>query len=155
MNRITFSLLILGLSLVATVLCWTAEPQPTASDNDAAQLKAEQAERVKVLTQLVDVLASEYKLRTVGFAQVSAAAKELCDALLDSTDEPEKRVALLTKQLDKANDFLKTTQTRYDAGTVAPKDLFRAKSLYLDVDIKLLRERSGKRPLTRNPTSRE
>ena len=154
MNRIALPLLMLGLAL-APVLCWAAESKPQTSDNYAAQLKAAQDERVTVLTQLVEALTAQSRTGAAEVAQVFAAENELCKALLDSTDEPEKRIALLTKQLDKANDFLKTTQTRYDAGTVAPKDLFRAKSLYLDVDIKLLRERSGKRPLTRNPTSRE
>ena len=110
MNCIVLSLLTLALSL-APVFCWAAEPnagqapaaavetQPQASDDVTTQLKAAQDERIKVLTQLVEGLMSQYKAGTADFVQVSSAQDELCDAQLDSTDEPEKRVAVLTTQL--------------------------------------------------------
>ena len=143
MNRIVFLLLIVGVSL-ASVLCWAAEPPPKDSDNDAVQLKTAQNDRIEVLTQLVKELTAQYRVGTVDFAQVSSAEIELCDAMLDSTDEPAKRVALLTKQLDKANDAAKIAQARHDAGTVTHSDVLRAKSLCLDIKIRLLRERSRK-----------
>ena len=142
MNRITFPMLALG---VAPVFCWAAEPQPKASDDSAAQLKAAQDERIKLLTQNVEILTEQYKIAAVDFPQVFSAECDLWNAQLDSTDEPEKRIALLTKQLDRANDFVKLTQGRFDAGTLGNVDLNRTKSLYLNVKIKLLRERSKMR----------
>jgi hypothetical protein len=121
-----------------------AAPQPTAGD-DASELKATQEERIKVLTELVDGLTSQYKSGTVEFGQVVAAENELCNALLDATDDPDKRIALLTKQLDRAGESLKVTQARHDAGTVTFVDVARAKSQYLELKIKLLRERSRKK----------
>ena len=106
MNRFVLPLLTLGLSL-APVLCWAGEPPSKEIDHDAAQLKAAQNERIKVLTQLVEVLTEQYRVGTADFPQLFSAENELCNAQLDSTDEPAKRVALLTKQLDKANDFVK------------------------------------------------
>jgi hypothetical protein len=167
MNRITFPMLMLGLSLAPIVGCETkpsanqspasaAEPQSKASHNDAAQLKAAQDERIKVLTQIVETVAEQQKTGTVDVVdQLFSAESELCDALLDSTNEPEKRVALLTKQLDKANDFVKVLQARGEAGKVLLQDVLRAKSQYLGVKIKLLRERSKKRPPTPNPTGKQ
>jgi hypothetical protein len=144
MNRITISILTLGFSL-APVLCWAAESKPQTSDNYAAQLKAAQDERVTVLTQLVEALTAQSRTGAAEVAQVFAAENELCKALLDSTDEPEKRIALLTKQLDKMNRLVQMTQALVKAGIVSQADLLRAKSLYLDVKIKLLRERNANR----------
>ena len=171
MNRITFPMLMLGLSL-APVLCGAAEPLfpppvpppgitpqpgspvaaadllPKSRDNDAALLKAAQDERIKVLTELVEMMAEQQKSGTVDVVdQLFSTESELCNALLDSTNEPEKRIALLTKQLDKANDFVKILQAKKEAGTVSPQDVLRAKSQYLGFKIKLLRERSWERPL--------
>ena len=90
MNRIV--LLTLAFSL-APVLCWSAEPnadqapaaaiepQSKAGDDDNAQLKAAQAERITVLTQLVDVLTGEYRVSTVNFNQLFSAENELCNAM--------------------------------------------------------------------------
>jgi len=126
---------------------------PSASGIDA-QLKTAQDERVKVLTQLVEALTSQGKLGIVNADQVFSAETDLCNALLDSSDEPEKRVALLTKQLDKANGLLEMIQGQVKAGIVGEADGLRAKSLYLNAKIKLLREGSSKRPLTTTPTAK-
>jgi len=153
MSRIASLLLLLALS-IAPVLCLTAEPQPTTNDDVAAQLKSALDERVKVLSQLVELLTGYYKLGAVDIAQVATAENDFCNALLDSTDEPEKRIALLTKQLDKVSDILKITQGRRQTGQVDVAVLYRAKSLYLDVTIKLLRERGKDRPPTPNATGK-
>ncbi|MGA2256137.1 MAG: TolC family protein [Thermoguttaceae bacterium] len=127
---------------------------PPATGINAAQLKAIQDERIKLLTQVVEILTSQYKVATVDYPQVASAESDLCNALLDSTDEPEKRVALLTKQLDKANEVVKLMQGRFDAGTVSEVDVDRAKVLCLDIKTKLLRERSKERPMTITPTTK-
>jgi len=158
MTRRTTTTAITGLLIVLAIAvpAAAAEPQPNkASDDIPAQIKAAQDERIAVLTRLVEVLTGQYKTGTVDAAQVFSAENELCNAMLDSSDEPEKRVALLTKHLDKANDFLKSTQARVDSGTASVADAFRAKSLYLDIKIKLLRERSRKRPPATIPTEKQ
>jgi hypothetical protein len=134
-----------GFLIVLAINASAAEPQPQPSGNDAAALKALQEERIKVLTQLVEVLTGEYRVSTVDFNQLFSAENELCNALLDSTDEPAKRVAVLTKQVEQANDILKTTQARFEAGTASRADILRAKSLCLGVKIKLLKEQSKTR----------
>ena len=141
--------------LAVTIQAVAAEPRPTASGDDTAQLKTLLDERVKVLTQLVEVLTSHYKLGFIGLPQLLSAENELCNALLDSTDDPEKRVALLTKQLDNANNIRGITQGRRQAGQVDVADVYRAESLYLDIKIKLLRERNRKRPTTPDSTGKQ
>ena len=127
-------------------------PSPTSGTD--TQLKTAQDERVKLLTQVVEILTSQYKVATVDYSQVASAESDLCNAQLDSTDEPEKRIALLTKQLERANDCVKLMQGRFDAGSVTDLDLSRAKVLCLDVKIKLLREGGSKRPSTPTATAK-
>ena len=155
MTRRTTTTAMAGFLIFLAVTAFAAEPQPKTSDNDATALKALQEERIKVLTQLVEVLTGEYRVSTVGFNQLFSAENELCNALLDSTDEPAKRVALLTKQVEQANDILKTMQARFEAGTVSRADILRAKSLCLGVRIKLLKERGKTIPPMPNTTGKQ
>ncbi len=133
-------------SLLLLIPATAAERQSKASNDDAAQLKAALDERIKVLTHLVDVVTSQYQAGVVDSTQLFSAANALCRAQLDATDDPEKRIALLTKQVNKASDILKLVQARHDAGTVTDADVLRAKSLCLGLKIKLLRERKRKSP---------
>jgi hypothetical protein len=166
MNRILLTLAL----LLAPVLCFAAEPSwpplppleaptpevptpitdllPKARDNDAALLKAAQDDRIKELGTFVEILIAQYRVGTVDFNQLASAQNELSNALLDSTDQPEKRVALLEEQLVMANDILKIVQARVKAGTVTQADVCHAKAIFLDVKIKLLRERNRKMPST-------
>ena len=132
-----------------------AEPQPKASDEDSAQLKSLRAERIKVLAQLVEVLTGEYRVSTADFNQLFSAENELCNALLDSTDEPEKRVALLTKQVEQANDFLKTTQARFEAGTVSRSGYSSGPSRYVSVSKSSCCENVAGRARRQRPIVRE
>ncbi|MGO9113444.1 MAG: hypothetical protein ACLP9L_29790 [Thermoguttaceae bacterium] len=133
----------------------TAPPAAGSAPSIDDQLKAAQDERVTLLSQIVEILTSQYKVGSADIAQVAAAENELCNALLDSTDEPERRTDLLAKQFDKANDFAKLMKVRFDAAGVSAVDLDRAKLLCLDVRIRLLREGIRKRPLTIIPAAKQ
>jgi outer membrane protein TolC len=132
--------------LAALVPAAAAEPAPKAGENDAAQLKALQEERIKVLDLLVQITLGQYRTGTADFNQLSSAQNDLCDAQLEATDEPEKRIAIITKQVDLAGDVLKMAQSRREAGTVTDAEVCRANAQYLGLKIKLLRERAAKRP---------
>ena len=120
--------------------CRTAAAKVEASGDDAAQLKAAQAEQVKVLTQVVEILTEQQKTVSVDLVdQLFSAESGLCNAHLDSTDKPEKRIALLTKQLEKANDFVKVFEARERSGVVVPQRCTSGQVQYLGVKIKLLR----------------
>ena len=147
-------MLMLGL-LLAPVLCRAAERRPKPDDDNAAQLKAAKEERVELLAGVVEILTSNYKSGSVDILQVFSAENELCAAQLDSTAEPEKRIALLTKQLDTANDFLKVVQARFDAGNVTELDLLQAKTQRLGFKIKLLQEGAAATGLQQRPRLRQ
>ena len=132
-----------------------ADLLPKASDNDATLLKAAQDERIKVLRQLVESLLLQYREGTVDYNQLGSAQNELSSAMLDSTDDPAKRVALLEKQLVMANDVFRIVKARVDSGTVTIADACRAKVVFLDIKVKLLRERSRKRLPMPNPTGKQ
>lgn len=131
------------VSLLTIVAAWAAEPQPKASGNNAPELKAAQEERITVLTRLVEVLAAQYKSGQVSVADVFSAEHELCNAVLDSSDESEKKIALLTKLADRANEVLASTQARFANGQASESDVLRAKSGCLGIKIKLLREHNA------------
>ena len=125
-----------------------AEIHRKANDPDLDQIKALQEERIEVLTQLVKLTTTWYQMGQVTFNEVVSAQRELIAAKLDATDEPEKRVALLTQHLGLLAELLKLTEARQAAGRAAQADVFQAKSLYLDAKIKLLRERRRHKPAT-------
>ena len=154
-RRIAVTVLSGLLILLAFVVrSTTAERQPEPKDDDAAQLKALQDERVEVLTKLVTVTTAHYEQGTCGIEDNISAQNQLVAAQLDSTDEPEKRVALLTQQVELANTLLKMAEQRQEAGITTVVDVYRAKSCLLDVKIRLLRERTGQGPQTAPSTSR-
>jgi len=121
-----------------------------ASSAIAAPLKAAQRERVRVLSELVRAVNEEFKVGASKLAQVAAAENELSNAVLTSTDDPERRIALLTKQLDRASNLVKEIQALHDAGAEGGTqcDLLGAKSLYLGIKVKLLQENSNAIPTT-------
>jgi hypothetical protein len=140
------------LFITLTFVCWAAlvpafaaDPQPKARNDDSTQLKAAREERVKVLTELSDLMAAQYKIGNAEPAQVFAVETDLCNAQLELTDDTEKRIALLTKLVDKAGAFLKLTESRRQAAHVSLGYLLQARSLYLEAKIRLLQERGGKR----------
>ncbi len=153
MSRFIAGTAVTGLIVVLTLVIPStgAEPQGKVKDDDAAQLKALQEERVEVLTQLVKYTTAQYHTGAVTIDAVISAQNELVAAKLDSTDETDKRIALLTQQLEMVTQLLRITESRHEAGRITITDVYRAKSLLLDVKIKLARERSKQK--TRAPSS--
>lgn len=140
--------------LACMVRSTTAEPQPKPEDDAAAQLKSLQDERVEVLTQLVKVTMEHCRQGTCGIEDVVSGQNQLVAAQLDSTDEPERRIALLTQQVELASTLLKMAEQRHEAGLMTIADLYRAKSCLLDAKIRLLRERTKQRAQTPPSTTR-
>jgi outer membrane protein TolC len=133
---------VVGLLMVLAVLVFVAaaEPKPKGNAGDAAQVKTLQNERIDLLTRIVALTTAQYQRGVSDLNNVVAAQNELTAARLDSTGEPDKRVALLKEQLEAANRLLKATEARFAAGRVSDVDVYRARSLVLDVKIRLLRE---------------
>jgi len=118
-----------------------AQPQPKASNDDAAQLKTALEERIKVSTDVRDFVEAQFRVGAVDLSLLIAVEKDLWHAELDSCDEPAKKISLLEKHLKKADDLQQMVEARCKAGTVTQADCWRAKVDYLNVTIQLLRER--------------
>jgi hypothetical protein len=146
MRRCITTLATSGLLISLATHLPAAEPNAKPGDDVAVQLKAAQDEQIKLLTKLVKVLTMQYRIGAADFAQLCAAQRDLSNALLDSTDDPEKRNELLTKELQSADDLVKLVEARRNAGMVSEADVLRAKSEYVEVKVRLLRERSRKKP---------
>jgi hypothetical protein len=152
LTRFTTATGLVGFAILLAVVGRFAAGEPQQKPNDeATELKALQNERIEVLTQLVVSAHGMYAAGIGRFGEVLAAHNLLIAAQLDSTDDPEKRVALLTQQLKVVSALVEENQERVAAGMAMPMDVYQAKSLYLDVKIKLLRERSSHKPSTPGP----
>jgi hypothetical protein len=67
---------------------------------------------------------------------------ELLDAKVEAAESPEERTVRLEELLAKAKEVLEFAETRDRAGFhVTQADVLEAKSLYLDIKIRLTRER--------------
>jgi phosphohistidine phosphatase SixA len=124
----------------------TSAAEPKANGDDAAQLKAAQEERIKTLAEVVEMTRGQAKLGTADVIQVFAVENELCNARLDATENPETKVVLLTKLLEKAGELVEYRQLGFRSGTAAQVDVSRAKAIYLEIKIRLLRERRRIKP---------
>jgi CRISPR/Cas system-associated protein Csx1 len=131
--------------LVTLVHITAAESQPKAG-NDDAQLKAAQEERIKMLKDVEEVNETFYAAEKVSLVYLLACDEDLCNAQLDFYDEPAKRIAVLEKHLAWADEYVKFVDVKVKAGTCLGVDLSSAKAYYLDIKIKLLRERAKSKP---------
>lgn len=140
MKRTTVASIVFAMFLGVASAALAAEPQSKPSDDYAVQIRAAQAERIKTLSRLIEILESQYKTGQADIVAVFVAEDELCEACLDAADQPEERISLLKKHVDRTNNVLSITQARFDAGRAPESDVLRAKSACLAAKIKLLRE---------------
>jgi hypothetical protein len=133
--------------LIATPLIWTcpfAAGQSRNNVEDAAmELKTLQKEQIAVLTKKVDVLTIHNRAGTADFEQLLLAQMELCDAKLDAANTSDERIAVLEEQLKLAESAQKLTEQRLAVAAAATTEanVLSAKSLYLKIKIRLVRER--------------
>jgi outer membrane protein TolC len=143
MRRSTIVAGVCLLSLSGILVLVVAAQQPgSASEHTATQIKALQKERSEALERVVAISTSQYQGGMLPFESVASAQRDLLSALLESTDKPEDRIALLTRQLENAANVLKIAEQRFQNGATTNADVYRAKAHYLGVKVKLLQERS-------------
>ncbi len=111
-------------------------------------MKALQEERIETLTQIARLLRSQYEQGAVEFRRLADAQMELVKAKVECADSVEDSVALLEELLAMAKGVLDVTETRHRAGfRTSQIDVYEAKSLYLNIKIRLVRARAKlKRP---------
>lgn len=122
-----------------------ASGSEVASDDMTAEIKTLQKERVETLKSLVELYVQFYQGGKIDITPVIGAQTELVTAQLESTENPDERIALLTERLNAVTSFLKLAEQRWMAGMSSQADVYRAKSLLLDTKIKLLREQGARK----------
>ena len=143
MKRFTIIVIWIGLFvlLLLTAPLTTAQ-QTGAIQSDVDQIKQLQKERVKDLTNLVQIMMRLYEQgRNTEIRQVISAETELINAQLDMTDNLKDRIALIEDQLKPVKMMLDLTEQRVRMATGSEVEVFWVKSLYLKIQIDLLKER--------------
>ena len=106
------------------------------------QIKQLQKERVKDLTNIVQIMTRLYESGiNTEFRQVISAQTELINAQLDMTDNLKERIALLEDQSKLMKTMLDLTEQRLHVATSSEVDMLSVKSFYLKSQIDLLKER--------------
>ena len=97
MNRLTITFVL--TCLLATPLLVTkaraAESPSEPARDDAAEMVALQKERIAVLGRAVDTLLEHYRTGGADLGELASVEKELVDAKLESTENPDERITLL------------------------------------------------------------
>ena len=112
------------------------------NDKVVAQIKAAQKERVKALTELVEICTAQFRVGTSSCELLLWTEANLINAQMDATDKHEDRVAVLERGVKRESEFLKMVEARFDAGMITQADVYRARSLVLATKIRLLEEGS-------------
>jgi hypothetical protein len=157
MKRCIASVTMMGVLILQAAVAQStaAEPRREAQNAQADELKALQEERIEALTKLVGMMTEQYRQGVRDIDAVLSARSRLIEAQLDATEGPEAKVALLTEQLADAATLLKVSEEMARTGRKSQADVFLAKSLHLDVKIKLLRERRKCKISTPQPDIRD
>ena len=146
MNRLA-SACFFGIVLVCAIVAgWSSHatsPSDTAPRTAAAEIKELQQQRIELLGKAVKILNSQYEAGTADFTALKAVEREWLEARLDAADSPAGRVAVLEESQKSAEELVKVVEGRFRNGQCSEADFDRAKSLLLEVRIKLLRERQA------------
>ena len=145
MLRFAMSAVLAGLWAFLLPPAAAAAPQAPSEpvQNSLAELKALQKERIETLAKIAKLLKLQYNAGQVDFRRLVAAEMKLIDAKVESADTLSEGIALLEELLAMAKKVLDLTEARYQRGfRVSEIDLLESKTLYLDVKIRLLRERA-------------
>ncbi len=120
-----------------------------AEEDLAVQIKALQNERVETLTKLVAYCRTEFAVGMRRCEAVIAAETDLVNAQMDAANKPEERIAMLTERVKSQTEFLKIVEGKRQMEAVGLANVYRARSLLLNTEIMLLRERSSQKKARR------
>lgn len=149
MKRFAASVVLVGLLTFLLPLAASAvagEPG-TPVQNDRAEVKALQKERIETLAEIVKIVEREYTDGRESRRGVMTAQLKLLDAKVEAADTLEERVARLEEMLTLAKKALELDESRYRTGAGAVyRDVLETKSSYLGVKIRLAKERAKLKP---------
>ena len=136
----------------ARSICLYTEVRLAIMENKGLdRIKGLRMARAEALSELVDILAAQFRQGTSDCEPLVWAEAALVNAHTDTTDSTQERIALLTKDLERQAAHLKMmmgAKVSLPLGdvpfldTVSKADLYRLQALVLATRMKLLRERS-------------
>ena len=132
-------MLMAGLLLLSLVLGQT-EPAEDTMDV-SSKIRDLQAERVKLLERGMELVSMAYAEGSCDFTSVFKLQLELLDAKLDTAASKEEEIAVLSSQLEVANQTHEMARQRYENGSVSQLDVIQAKSVALRIEIELLKRK--------------
>ena len=118
-----------------------AQQHDKTATSYAAKIKALQEERIAILSRAVKIVTAQYMAGTADFKELAAAEMELVNAQLDCSDTPEERIAYLEAGSKMAKSAVEIAEVRFKGRTISDLDVNWFKAVYLDMQIKLLKER--------------
>ncbi len=145
MNRIAFSVVLVGLGAMAGqfVSSGLAEPAAGVRGPDAERVTALRKERREVLRQAVKESEEGYRNGVMPYTSVSRITISLLNAELDLAPDHAGRVAIRERTVEQFKVIEKTVAVSVQGGTAENTDLLEAKAARLQAEIDLLRETVG------------
>lgn len=146
-----------GLGLCSVLMisaCLSAQtpaagPTTPAPINAKAEIRRLRQERTKALATVLEALQTQYSSGGSDMEDLSRARTQWLAAALESADKPEARIKLLEGQRTFLEARNQEATTAYKSGVRSNEDLLRLKADLLEIQIRILQERSrsgAKRP---------
>jgi outer membrane protein TolC len=111
---------------------------------ETEDIKALQKQKIEALTEMIRICMLQYEMGVGEFASYANAQHALVSAQLESTDNPQERITLLTAQLKLAEKVLQCSERKFEAGIgMGLIDVLRANILCLDIRIQLVKEKNA------------
>jgi outer membrane protein TolC len=142
MNRIAFSIVLVGLGGVAGLFVSSglAEPTTVVRGPDATKVTALQKERRDVLREAVKLTEEGYRNGVGEFTSIPRLTINLLNAELDLATDHAGRVAVRERMVEQFNVIEKTAAQRFESLVGDKTELLEAKAARLKAEIDLLLE---------------
>ena len=143
MNRIAFSVVLVGFGAVAGLFVSSglAEPAPRTREADAEMLTALRKERVEVLRQAVKQAEESFRSGLAPHTSIQRITISLLNAELDLAPDRAGRVAVRERMVAQFKRIETIVAEQVKSAIAKSTDLLEAKAARLQSEIDLLRER--------------
>jgi hypothetical protein len=120
--------------MIALALALFAIPSAFAKNNDSAQIKALENERLQALTKLVEILRAQYLVGTIDCDAVIGVEGDFLDVQLATSSTAESRAALLAGVIKEQEKKLYRMANFSEAANQADVEWFRALLLRMKIE---------------------
>jgi hypothetical protein len=127
--------------IIVTIVAGLISGQPATEKDITAEIKALQHEKVETLAKLVAFRRAEFAEGLPRCEAFLAAEAELIDAQIDAAENAEQRISLLADHVKNQAEFLKIVEGMRQHNSIGLAEVYRARTLLMNMKIQLLRER--------------